>query len=109
MSSNQNPRTYSAFIPVALLLAATLTWSVFQWRQLVAERANITSLRAAQQPQIVQAQKLRAQLDSIATGMQELASKGNRNAAVVVEELRKRGVTISPPGQTPGTAPPAAK
>jgi hypothetical protein len=42
------------------------------------------------------ATKLRGSLDAVATRTARLAGEGNANARVIVEELRKRGVTINP-------------
>ena len=100
-SSNASPG-YSPFLPIALFLAATLAWSVFQWRQLSDEKKNLNGLIVAQQPQLDQAHKLQLQLDSIAAGMKKLANGGNTNAKLVVDELRKRGVTIA--NETPAAA-----
>jgi len=49
--------------------------------------------------QVEQAQKVRQTLDRLASETQRLADGGNANARLVVEELRKRGVTINRPGQ----------
>lgn len=94
--------SYSPFLPIALFLAATLAWSAFQWRQLADEKKNLNGLIVAQQPQLDQAHKLQRQLDSIAAGMKKLANDGNANAKLVVDELRKRGVTIA--NETPAAA-----
>jgi len=56
----------------------------------------LNRLRAGQELTIQQATNLRAQLDSIARRTLELAQAGNPGAAVIVEELAKRGVTIKP-------------
>ena len=100
---------YSAFVPILLMVIAALLWSVFQWRQLSIEQENLQRTGAAQQQQVEQAKKLRVQLDSISSGMQKLADSGNATAKIVVEELRKRGVTINPNVATAApAAPPSA-
>jgi hypothetical protein len=47
--------------------------------------------------------KLRDQLDGIARETQLLANKGNAGAKLIVDELKKRGITIStdPPAAAP--------
>ena len=40
--------------------------------------------------------KLRAQLDGIAADTQRLANGGNAGAQLIVNDLRRRGVTITP-------------
>jgi hypothetical protein len=68
----------------------------------VRERNALQTAKAAQEPTIEQAQKLRAQLDVISKKTLELAQQGNTGAAFIVEELARRGVTINP---SPPTAP----
>ena len=85
---------HGPFLPLLLGLLALAGWSLFQAVQLARERSELKSAVAAQEPQVVQSQKLRAALDSIATQTQRLADGGNADAALIVEELRKRGVTI---------------
>ena len=48
--------------------------------------------------------KLRDSLDAIARGTAQLADGGNPNARLIVSELKKRGITLSP-DQPAGVAP----
>ena len=81
-----------------LLALALLGWLSFQTWQLFAEQQQLKSLRAAQDAPLEKATKLRASLDAVAAGTARLANAGNTNARVIVEELRKRGITINPNG-----------
>lgn len=95
----------SAFVPALLLAIAVLAWSGFQTFQLFGERNNFTTAITGQDPQMEQSRKVRAALENIATRTARIARAGNANATVVVEELRKRGITINPDGTTPAEAP----
>ena len=53
--------------------------------------------------------KLRAQLDGIAGDTQRLADAGNANAQAIVNELRRRGVTINPDSPSAGSGAEAKK
>lgn len=88
------------FLPMLLLALAFVAWSGFQSWQLLAERAQLARARIAQQPTMDNAAKLRAALDGVATGTQRLAAAGNPSAEVIVEELRRRGVTINADAST---------
>jgi uncharacterized protein HemX len=88
----------SAFVPALLLALAFVLWLAFQAVQLVREQQQLTVATANLQAQTQVATKLRAALDALATSTAKLAADGNANARVIVEELRKRGVTINPPG-----------
>ena len=93
----------SPWLAMTFVTLAVVAWFAFQTYQLVRERNVLQSVRAAQEPTIEQAQKLRAQLDAIAKKTLELAQQGNSGAALIVEQLAKRGVTINP---NPSTSPP---
>jgi hypothetical protein len=88
--------TRDLFLPIFILAAACTLWAIFQMFMLFQEGGNLKALLASQEPTVQQAQKLRAQLDSIAAQTQLLADGGNPGAKVIVDELRKRGITINP-------------
>jgi len=89
---------YSPFMPMALLAFAFCAWLAFQCWQLVAEHRQLNLARAQLEAPLESSTKLRASLDAIATATAKLADQGNASARVIVEELRKRGVTINPDG-----------
>jgi hypothetical protein len=95
----RRPDLLSPFVPLLLLAVSLLTWFAFQSWQLAAERQQLQKLAANLQPQIEQANQRRMALDRLALATRQLAGQGNANARVIVDELRRRGVTInqSPP------------
>ncbi len=88
--------TFSAFVPVLVIALAVVLWLAFQTVQLVREQQQLEAAQASLEPQHQAATKLRASLDDVATATAKLANAGNANARVIVEQLRSRGVTISP-------------
>jgi hypothetical protein len=88
---------FSPFWPVLVFFLAWLAWAVFQGYQLNAEAHNLQTLKGGQQAQVEQAQKVRQTLDALAMETQKLADAGNANARLVIEELRKRGITVNRP------------
>lgn len=89
---------YSPFIPIVVLAAAFVAWLGFQGWQLVAERRQLGQARAQLEAPFESSTKLRASLDAVAAATAKLAEQGNANARVIVDELRRRGVTINPDG-----------
>lgn len=89
-----------------MLLGATAlaAWFGLQTWLLLDEQTRLNAAHTAQQQTVDNAAKLRQSLDGIATDTQRLADAGNPNARLLVEELRKRGVTITanPPATVPG-------
>ena len=94
----------SAFVPVLLFGLAVLALLVWQTWVLVSERGALNTAFAAQQQTVDNAGKLRTSLDGLAADTQRLADRGNANAALLVTELKKRGITINPAAAA-GSAP----
>ena len=97
-------RSLSAFVPTLLGLLALIGTLGSQSWQLVTDRASLQAAHAAQQQTVDSAAKLRASLDALASDTQRLADAGNASAALLVAELRKRGVTINA-AATPAASP----
>lgn len=100
------PDRPSPWLAVTFVTLAVVAWFAFQTYQLGRERSSLQAVKAAQEPTIEQAQKLRAQLDAISRKTLELAQRGNAGAAMIVEQLARRGVTINP-NSTPSPGAPA--
>lgn len=94
----------SPFWPLLLAVLALLTVLGAQAWQAHAERLQLQAALDAQAPTLAQAARLRGSLDGLAADTQRLADSGNASARLVVDELRKRGITIHPGA---GTAPSA--
>jgi len=102
--------TISPFIPMLILGLVLAAWFGFQAVQLRAERSVMTDLLTNQEKQVQDSKKLRDSLDAIAKGTAQLAAGGNSNAKLILDELKKRGITISPnAGQTGATPAEPAK
>ena len=96
MSRRWAEHTRAVFVPWLLLALAFVVWLGFQTYQLASERQQLKLLRVGQDANLDAANKVRGSLDAVATSTAKLASEGNANARVIVEELRKRGITINP-------------
>ena len=88
--------TYSPFLPLLLIAATLLILTIFQSTQLIRERSALNQVKINQDNPIQESQKVRSQLESIAKKTAQLAEQGNPNARLIVEELKKSGVTINP-------------
>jgi hypothetical protein len=90
---------YGPFLPL-LLLAVSLAGSFgFQSYEMWKERDALATTFAAQEKPLAESQKMRESLDKIAREVALLADKGNPSAKLVVDELRRRGITIDPKAQ----------
>ena len=98
----------SAFLPVLILGLVMLAWFAFQATQLNLERDAMREAMTNQEKPVHDSKKLRDALDAIARGTAQLADGGNANARLIVDELKKRGITISPNQPIDPAAAPAA-
>ena len=87
----------SPFVPMLLGGLALLGWLGFQTYGLFSERETLTAAHTAQQQTVDNAGKLRASLDALAADTQRIADAGNPSARLLIDELRKRGITINAP------------
>ena len=98
----------SVFAPLLLAGLAVLGWLGFQTWQFYVERQALQAAYESQQQTVDSSAKLRASLDALAADTQRLADSGNPNARALVDELKKRGVTINSANTAPGKAAPIA-
>src|SRR3981081_1540124 len=94
-SSPPPEERYSSFLPLLLLILALLFWAGFQTFQLVNENGMLKDAVKAADPLMQNATKLPNSLDAIASETKKLADEGNPNAQLLVDELKKRGITIN--------------
>ncbi|MEF8754508.1 MAG: hypothetical protein V5B60_11310 [Accumulibacter sp.] len=99
MDAMNEQQSGNVFVPICLLAVAMVVWSGFQASQLYQERSSLANLRSNQETTFRNAEKMRAQLEALASGTQKLATAGNRNAQAVVSALQQRGITINPEAQ----------
>jgi hypothetical protein len=95
----------AAFLPILILGLAFVLWAGFQTYELVTERRALAAAHEAQVAQIAESAKLRGSLDAVASETQKLSDAGNADARLIVDELKKRGITISV-GHAPEPPPP---
>lgn len=80
-----------------MVIALTLTlMTLFQLKQIVAERTAITRNFDAQEEALAQVKKVDAQFGSLAVGTARLAEAGNTTAKGLVDQMSKLGININP-------------
>ena len=102
------PAASTPFMPVLLMALALVAFFGAQLWDGTQQRQQLLASHGAQQQTVDNASKLRQSLDALAADTQRMADGGNANAALLVTELRKRGITISVPSSPPA-APSVAK
>jgi hypothetical protein len=87
---------HTVFVPLLIIAVGIFFWFGFETVQLAIERSTLNGTYEEQERLVQNSTKLRKSQEVIAPGTQKLASQGTPHAALVVEELRKRDVTINP-------------
>ncbi|WP_295888431.1 hypothetical protein [uncultured Thiohalocapsa sp.] len=85
---------HSAFLPVAIGLSALLVLLTSQTLQLLSDRGDLRALHERQEQPMAESQRLREQLEAIASGVRALADDGNASAQRVVQGLARQGISI---------------
>ncbi len=87
------------FVPM-ILMALTLVLMIgFQTFQALEDRWELKDRFAQQESTLQEANKVRGQLDSIAKQTYQLSINGNKNAAKIVVQMKKAGLTFNPGNQ----------
>ena len=87
---------YNSFASIVFIVVMTLlVMVVFQRIQISNEHKILQNTKSSQEGSLQESRKLRAQLNSIASQTAQLAAQGNPNAKIIIEELRKRGITVT--------------
>ena len=103
MSADRAAAGRSVFLPLLLLALSLLAMAGFQTYQLLQQRTNLEALRANQESVVLESQRIRSQLQSIAEGTADLAATGNENAQRIVDELARQGITVTGSATPPST------
>ena len=107
-SAKPASQPHSAFVPLLLFGLAVLAVLLWQTWLLSSERSALNTAHEGQQQTVDNAGKLRTSLDGLAADTQRRADRGNPNAALLVTELKKRGITINPQAAAAAAAAAAA-
>ena len=96
--SHQGPTPIrgNPFVPLLLMVISLAVWFVTLAIQHWSEHQQLASAKSGLDVPEQNAKKLRTALDAVASATAKLGDAGNANAKVIVEELRKRGITINP-------------
>ena len=81
---------------VALVVLAMLIWFGYQALNLQREYQQLRTIHAGQDGPLEQARRRQAQLESTARRVFALAQQGHAGATLIVQELARRGVNITP-------------
>jgi hypothetical protein len=86
-------------VSVILVVVSLFVLIGFETFQAIHDRGALADLRRSQEPTVQEAIKLRQQLETLAGRTAQLAAEGDEGAKTVVDQMKRQGVTLSPPKQ----------
>ena len=86
-------------LPVILITVSLFVLMALETFQAIHDRGALADLRRSQEPTVQEAIKLRQQLETLAGRTAQLAAEGDEGAKTVVDQMKRQGVTLSPPKQ----------
>jgi hypothetical protein len=84
-------------LPLVLVVVSLFLLLVFQTVQATRDHGALSAQRNSQEPTVQEAIKVRQQLDTLAGRTALLAADGDAGAKSVVEEMKRQGITLTPP------------
>ncbi|MDE1901210.1 MAG: hypothetical protein KGI37_06150 [Alphaproteobacteria bacterium] len=102
-------------VPVTLLSFVVALFLGFQTTMLASDRDGLTQASAEQSKPLEQAEKAKAMATNLAVGTLKLAQQGDKNAAEIIDLMKKSGINVSDKPETsgqqgtPAGQPPAGK
>ena len=86
-------------LPVILIAVSLFVLMAFETFQATQDRSALADQRRSQEPTVQEAIKLRQQLETLAGRTAQLAAEGDEGAKTVVDQMKRQGVTLTPPKQ----------
>jgi hypothetical protein len=86
-------------LPLILVVVSLFVLMAFETGQTIHDRCALSDLRRSQEPTVQEALRLRHQLETLAGRTAQLAAEGDESAKSIVDQMKRQGVTLSPPKQ----------
>ena len=93
------PATGGWRLPVIIVVVSFFVLLAFETGHAVHDRSALSDLRRSQEPTVQESIKLRQQLETLAGKTAQLAADGDEAAKTVLDQMKRQGVTLTPPKQ----------
>ena len=98
-SSSTGPVPGGWWLPVVLVAVSFFVLMTFETGYAVHDRESLAEQHRLQEPVVQEAIKLRQKLEQLAGKTAQLAADGDEGAKAIVEQMKRQGITLSPPKQ----------
>jgi hypothetical protein len=87
------------WLPIVLVVVSFFVLMAFETGHAIYDRGALSDQRRSQEATVQEAVKVRQQLETLAAKTAQLAADGDEGAKSVVDQMRRQGITLSPPKQ----------
>jgi hypothetical protein len=87
------------WLPVIIVVVSFFILMAFETGHTIRDRGALSDLRRSQEPTVQESIRLRQQLETLAAKTAQLAADGDEGAKTVADQMKRQGVTLTPPKQ----------
>jgi hypothetical protein len=92
-------RAAGGWLPVILVVVSFFALMTFETGYVIHDRGALADQRRSQEPTVQEGLRVRRQLDTLAGKTAQLAAEGDEGAKTVVDQMKRQGVSLTPPKQ----------
>ena len=87
------------WLPVVIVAASFFVLIAFETGYAIHDRHALAEQQRLQEPTVQEAIKLRQKIEELAGKTAQLAADGDEGAKAIVDQMKRQGITMSPPKQ----------
>jgi hypothetical protein len=85
------------WLPVVIVAASFFVLMAFETGYTIHDRDALAEQQRLQEPAVQEAIKLRQKLEGLAGKTAQLAAEGDEGAQAIVDQMKRQGITMTPP------------
>ena len=93
------PEPGAWWLPIVIVVASFFVLMAFETGYTIHDRDALAEQQRLQEPAVQEAIKLRQKLEALAGKTAQLATDGDDGAKAVVDQMKRQGITMTPPKQ----------
>ncbi len=98
-SGSSIPEPGGWWLPVLIVVVSFFVLMAFETGYTIHDRDALEEQQRLQEPAVQEAVKLRQKLEGLAGKTAQLAADGDEGAKAVVDQMKRQGITLTPPKQ----------
>jgi len=87
------------WLPIVIVVASFFVLMAFETGYTIHDRDALEEQQRLQEPAVQEAIKLRQKLEGLAGKTAQLAADGDEGAKAIVDQMRRQGISMTPPKQ----------